>query len=576
MRLAPDSTASMVVNWIPEWRIRVVGSLSFNAMDLYYACQAAGVPSGLNFYIDNSIPYAARDTGAYGIWPFGTDPATIILFAQNDPNFSPKNAAGLCYVGEDKVSCIVFDDDTDLGIGNRIYHEVIHAICNCGNPDEMVSTDVAEFCEYLKQKYGAGSAYATQFCANPSNYAHSSEYQKDFYEMLGKRYFPWCFPGGGLPPPEAGFHASITAGTAPLTVMFFADCENAEAVEWDFGDGSTSTQLYPTHTYTQAGWYDVRLIARNTNGSDTEILYDYIHVTENLVQPLANFSASVRTGSVPLTVSFVDQSTGDVTNWQWEFGDGGMSYVRDPTHTYGVVGTYNVKLTVWNPQDPPDSVTKQGYIVASPYEPPATEIIPEFSAYPRSGRPPLTVAFNDLSSGNPTWWHWDFGDGTTSSVKSPSKTYSSSGTYSVQLTVGNATQTKMVTVENFITVSATSDPPVEVRAWFKFGPSKGFAPLTVFFSDASDGSPTSWKWNFGDGTESQEQNPIHTYLQSGYYDVTLQVNNGSTSDGVSVESAVRVMDTTPVSATGAGILPVLLMFVGVGCVSYGIGMHRKK
>lgn len=566
----------MAINWISTWRIRAIDGLQFDAMDLYRAHKASGAPSCLNWYFDNTVPYAARDTGTYGVWPFGTEPGTIILFSPDNPKYSPKNAMGLCYTGQDVISCLVESDETDLDIGNRIYHEIIHGVCNCGNPDGMTSTDVAEFCQYLRDKYGATSSYASQFCTNPNQYAHSSAYQKDFYEMLGRRYFPWCFPGGGLPPPEADFSATLTSGVAPFTVMFIADCENAETLTWEFGDGSVSTQTHPSHTYTQAGWYDVRLTASNTNGSDTKIRYDFIHVTENLVQPIANFTGDPRTGAVPLTVQFFDTTTGDATNFQWEFGDGGMSTARNPVHTYGVAKSYDVKLSVWNPQDPPDSITKRGYIVASPYEPPTTDIVPDFSVYPKSGKAPLSVSFEDLSTGTPTWWNWDFGDGVTSTLRSPQHTYSVPGTYAVTLTVGNAIQTKVMLVENAVTVTGASGDPSEVLATFKFGPSKGFAPLTVFFSDMSSGNPTSWKWNFGDGTESMLKSPVHTYIRPGYYDVTLQVNNGQTTDGVTVNHAIMVMDTTPISVSGGELLPFVMLFLSIGGLSYGIGVSKKR
>lgn len=565
----------MAINWIQKWRIRAIDGLPFDAMDLYRARNAAGVPSGLEWYLDNSLPYVARDTGAYGAWPFGTEPGTVILFASDNPNYTPKNAMGLCYTGEDVISCQYRGDETDLDIGNRIYHEIIHGICNCGNPDGMTTTDVTEFCQYLRDKYGASSSYATQFCSNPGQYAHSSVYQKDFYEMLGRRYFPWCFPGGGLPPPKADFSATVTAGVAPLTVMFVSDCENAETLTWDFGDGSISHTTHPSHTYTKPGWYDVRLTASNTNGSDTKIRYDFIHVTENLVQPFANFTAYPRTGAAPLTVTFTNQTTGDATNFQWEFGDGGFSTERDPVHTYAIAKSYDVKLTAWNPQDPPDSITKQGFVVVSPYEPPTSEIVPDFSVYPKSGKAPLTVSFQDLSSGNPTWWHWSFGDGTSSTLQNPTKKYSVPGMYSVTLTVGNGTQTKTMVVENAVTVTDGSLPPGEVQAKFSYGPGAGYAPLTVYFADTSLGNPISWKWNFGDGEEAQIRNPMHVYREAGHYDVTLQVNNGYTTDGVTIKRAVTVFDREPVSTSAGSIFPFLLLFLGIGSVSYGLGRTKQ-
>jgi subtilisin family serine protease len=82
--------------------------------------------------------------------------------------------------------------------------------------------------------------------------------------------------------------------------------------------------------------------------------------------------------------------------------------------------------------------------------------VANFSASPTSGSAPLTVQFTDTSSGSPTSWSWNFGDGTTSTAQHPSKTYSSTGSYSVTLTATNATGSNTVTKSNFITVSAPS------------------------------------------------------------------------------------------------------------------------
>ena len=147
--------------------------------------------------------------------------------------------------------------------------------------------------------------------------------------------------------------------------------------------------------------------------------------------PAAGFHATPLAGEVPLSVAFTDSSTGAVTSWLWDFGDGNKSTERHPVHVYANPGTYTVSLTVGGPLGT-DVLTRTAYITA--VYPPLTAGI---GALPSLGLPPLTVAFTDRSVGPPrTGWHWDFGDGATSSLQNPTHTYTDLGAYTVTLTVG--------------------------------------------------------------------------------------------------------------------------------------------
>ena len=153
--------------------------------------------------------------------------------------------------------------------------------------------------------------------------------------------------------------------------------------------------------------------------------------------------------------------------------------------------------------------------------------VAEFSASPTSGKAPLTVSFTDMSTGNPTSWKWNFGDGTYSTKQNPVYTYSKEGTYTVSLKVKNADGSDEETISSYITVSAPLKPPV---AEFSASPTSGKAPLTVSFTDLSTGEPTSWRWRFGDGTYSTNQNPVHTYSKEGKYTISLKVKNDGGED----------------------------------------------
>ena len=153
-------------------------------------------------------------------------------------------------------------------------------------------------------------------------------------------------------------------------------------------------------------------------------------------------------------------------------------------------------------------------------KPGITKLVANFSASPTSGKAPLIVNFTDTSTGSPTSWQWTFGDGTSSKEQNPVHKYTKSGNYTVVLRVWSGTARSTVTKSNYISVAN----PV---ADFSASPAYGKAPLIVNFTDKSEGLPNCWYWNFGDGTSSKEQNPVHKYAKYGNYTVTLKVWSGT-------------------------------------------------
>jgi len=322
-------------------------------------------------------------------------------------------------------------------------------------------------------------------------------------------------------PPVADFEGSPTAGTAPLTVSFTDLSTGATAWLWYFGDGSgiTSTEQNPTYTYQAAGVYTVSLRASNACGNVWEVKEDYIVVTEECNTPVADFEASQTSGLAPLAVDFTDLSVGAIS-WSWNFGDGSaVSTEQNPSHTYTNPGTYTVTLTAANDCGT-DTVTKTDYITVE--DETCDPITAAFEGTPVSGSAPLTVQFTDLSNGAVSWY-WTFGDQTSSLDQNPIHTYENPGTYNVYLYVTNSCEEGDWEYKaGYITVT---DECVEPDPAFSADPSEGEAPLTVQFTDQSTADPTAWSWDFGDGSVSDQQNPVHTYAQEGVYTVTLTVAN---------------------------------------------------
>lgn len=158
-------------------------------------------------------------------------------------------------------------------------------------------------------------------------------------------------------PPTAAF--TYTADV--LTVNFTDESSDSDghltAWSWDFGDGFTSTDQNPVHTYGEGGDYNVTLTVTDNEGATDGDMQNVSVTAPGNQPPDADFSAATS----DLTVTFTDQSDdvdGSVAGWQWVFDDGNSSTAQNPVHTYAAAGTYSVTLTVTDNEGATDQVTK--------------------------------------------------------------------------------------------------------------------------------------------------------------------------------------------------------------------------
>lgn len=198
----------------------------------------------------------------------------------------------------------------------------------------------------------------------------------------------------------------------------------------------------------------------------------------------------------------------------------------------------------------------------------------KFTATSVSGCAPIVVQFTDQSTGNPTQWRWDLGNGTISTLRNPSATYFNPGTYNIKLVVRTASEADSVVKEGFVTVHP--NPVVNFNA----SDSTGCFPLPVQFTDQSTtatGNIATWSWDFGDGTTSSVTNPAHTYTSAGNFSVTLKVSNNfgcvktySKSQYIKIADGVKAGFTSSSPATCKA--PVTIQFnntsTGPGSLTY--------
>jgi PKD repeat protein len=368
----------------------------------------------------------------------------------------------------------------------------------------------------------------------------------------------WLYPNGtstpGTPVPNApsGLTVNVTGSNADLAWNDNANNETSQAVYLASGNGpfakagdvaanAESVRL----SGLAAGTYRAYVVAVNPGGNSAQsntVTFSIAGV------PAAAFTFTPQSGNAGVTTfTFTDQSSGTVSSRSWNFGDGTSSTQAVASHVYASSGIYPVTLTVSGPGGSSavtHNVTVSGALSA------------QFAFTPPFPAPGDFVQFTDLSGGGPAAWSWSFGDGTTSTQQNPSKSWSAAGTFNVTLTVfrngGSASTTRPVSVAN----STPGTQPLV--ATFDTSRTTATPGQNIVFTDRSTGTPASWSWNFGDGTTSSVQSPVHAYATVGTYTVTLLASKPGSQSSFSKQIVVtsvlpyRTLISAAAQTGGAG------------------------
>lgn len=330
------------------------------------------------------------------------------------------------------------------------------------------------------------------------------------------------------------FSGTPITGIDSLLVTFTLDSVSPDVSiwMWNYGDGiiDTFTKVTnPSHLYSKPGAYDIGLTVSGNGGIDSTIRKAFVTIYQHVK---ANFTSNETIGIAPMSINFVDSSTGSISSWKWDFGDGDTSSLQTPSHIYTSAGKYSVKLTITG-LGGIDTLYNLDYITV--HQP----VVAGLVVSDTSGICPFPVQFFDSSSGTIDSWVWDFGDGDTALGQNPKHTYLHSGTYSIKLIVSGPGGIDSIEYKNLLTVYDSA------KANFMVSNTTGMTPLIVTFSDSSIGDIDSWVWDFGDNTTDINKNPIHTYTKRGTYSVTLSVSGKGGSDAHKKENCVQVLNTPP-------------------------------
>ena len=300
----------------------------------------------------------------------------------------------------------------------------------------------------------------------------------------------------------------------PLTVEFQNFSIGADNIFWDFGDGNTSTQLNPIHTYAIKGDYDVSLLVNNNITGCTNELIKSITLTI----PVANFDFLINAnngyedsvGCAPKQV-FLNNTSQDWDHYKILWSDGNVAYGR-VDHLFVTAGLFDVSMIITDMHGCKDTMNYDNMFRV-------TDVKADFGIVNVMGCDSLLVEFEDLSFPTSTVV-WDFGDiSANSTLNSPQHIYYAEGFYDVT-----------IYAESFDGCKDTLERMEYIQFQYPvadFNSSiQGICPDDVVqFTNFSDGIGLNSAWDFGDGTQNIQVNPLHSFTANGMYDISLLITD---------------------------------------------------
>ena len=310
----------------------------------------------------------------------------------------------------------------------------------------------------------------------------------------------------------ANFMLLTSPGCSPLNMEFLNLSQRSVSYFWDFGDGSTSPEENPVHTFVnesqEAHSFQVTLRTTSRLGC-TGIMQQYTTVWPN---PVATLNALPESSCSPAHITLF--STPANLRYHWDFGNGESEVTESfmVIHDYIAEGeldrTYRVKVVTESELHCFDSTYLDLAIYASPVA--DFTITPPFSTFPEN-----EFSITNQTEGNRWSYHWNFGDGNHTWVSDPGTIeYEAPGNYTVTLTASSEFCSDSIDKTIYLY-------PAEPQAKFA-PPEPGCMPHTINFVNASEYAD-EYLWEFGDGSISTSPNPTYTYYQAGIYRVKLTV-----------------------------------------------------
>lgn len=292
----------------------------------------AGLFAKYSFLADRGwSPYVVAGSGVY-FWKWADKDGNTLL--SDDPALDDPAMVGLSIPELDKA-----------GNPYELKDQELYAMGGLGL--EFFASDAVSF------ELGAKFRYLTHLLTgftDDQDIVGTDEGELDLPKAVGEVYAGLTFYFGGMkyPPPAATASANPTAGAPPLAVQFDGFAAGGRppvSYSWNFGDGGSSNDQSPSHTYEAVGDYTALLTVTDSKGLTSQ---QSVPVTVSCPPLACTASVDPRSGPVPLTVHFSGSASGGCppVAYSWAFGEGGASAEQNPNYTYETPGEYTVSLTV--------------------------------------------------------------------------------------------------------------------------------------------------------------------------------------------------------------------------------------
>ncbi|MEQ8702670.1 MAG: PKD domain-containing protein [Phaeodactylibacter sp.] len=326
--------------------------------------------------------------------------------------------------------------------------------------------------------------------------------------------------------PAAGFEANTTLGSLDLSLI--DNSTGASGYAWSFGDGNSSTEPLPTHTYATDGLYTIQLIVSNDCGSDTTA-----REVEAVTAPTAGFATESTEGCAPFTVNLSSTASANAASFTYT-ATGAVPPVSsdpNPAFTFPSAGSYTIIQQVSNAAG--SSTDTLAILVGD---------VPDagFEGAVVPGSTLLEVENNTLGA---TSYDWDFGDGNGSTEAEPTHTYTMDGAYTVTLIAANNCGADTVAQQIFVITAPTAEILSDTV--------KGCLPFTVTPVSVASANATALSWTAPGASPETATGmmPEFLYTTAGTYTIYLEASNAA---GVSIDSAtVEVLDVPDAAFTAS-------------------------
>jgi PKD repeat protein len=511
---------------------------NLNLVHNFQICYNSAPECDANFIHQNAGPLTVQFTdqsvGGYGVrsWNFGDNTSSTLLNPVHTYS-APGNYYVTLAIGAQGTTCwdheiqAIFVGDS-LPVGCQAYFYA--------NPDPLIPLQI-NFTNYssgnlstFAWSFGDGAGTTISYPGNPNVshiYTQPGPYNvcltvQGADSLCTSTYCMQVIVQGNNTGCQANFSYSQDSGQ-------FIDLSQHQGPVtwlWNFGDPASgvnniSNLQNPTHIYSFPMVYTACLTIMSPDSSCFDTECHQIYIGDTIPSGCqAYYTFAPVPGATPNVIQFTDASmSSGAVSWFWNFDDGTTSTEQNPVHVFPagpVIDPYFVCLTI----SKSDSTCFDTFCM--PIIPQNEGCHAEFSFDHDPGSPPNALHFVDHSqSQGPVSWYWSFGDSTFSTEQNPIHEFAQPGSYNVCLTISSSNIMCYNTECHEVNIGEQQG----CEARFSFDHDPGSPPTALHFIDLSESQgPVSWYWNFGDGTYSNEQNPIHEFPQTGFYQVCLTIS----------------------------------------------------